>query len=43
MLRDENVRIPGYRRFELEARALLEGIEIEDALFTSLHELAARV
>ena len=43
MLRDENVRIPGYRRFELEARALLDGIEIEDALFTSLHELAVRV
>ena len=40
MLKDEGVRIPGYRRFALERKALAEGIEVDEALLAQLRELA---
>ncbi len=41
MLADPEVRVPGYRRDDLAARAQKEGIEIPDALIKQLRELAA--
>jgi len=41
MLQDEGVRLPGYRRYELEAKAQAEGIEIALALASELERLAA--
>ncbi len=41
MLADEDVRIPGYRRNELTAKAKANGLTIPDALLAQLHTLAA--
>ena len=41
MLQDEGVRIPGYRRFELDRVAEEQGIEVDDALWASLQKMAA--
>lgn len=41
MLADDDVRIPGYRRNELAARAQAGGLSISDALFAQLQALAA--
>ena len=43
MLADDGVRIPGYRRNDLAARAARDGIAIPDALFAQLHKLAGEV
>ena len=40
MLADEGVRLPGYRRNALAARAANEGVEIPQALADTLHRLA---
>ena len=40
MLADEGVRLPGYRRNALAARAAKEGVEIPQALADTLHRLA---
>ena len=39
MLMDPEVRLPGYRRFELERRAQTEGIEVSAALLDELQTL----
>ncbi|HEY4373429.1 MAG TPA: Ldh family oxidoreductase [Burkholderiales bacterium] len=41
MLADPEVRVPGYRRDELAAKAQAEGVEIPEALAKQLRELAA--
>ena len=41
VLQDETVRIPGYRRNDLAARAATDGVSIPDALFAQLTALAA--
>lgn len=41
MLADPEVRVPGYRRNELAAKAQGEGVEIPDALVQQLRDLAA--
>jgi (2R)-3-sulfolactate dehydrogenase (NADP+) len=41
MLADEDVRLPGYRRFENRDAALSSGITIPDALFAQLTALAS--
>lgn len=41
MLADPEVRVPGYRRDELAAKAQTDGVEIPDALIKQLRELAA--
>ncbi|MDZ4253521.1 MAG: Ldh family oxidoreductase [Sulfuritalea sp.] len=41
MLIDPEVRLPGYRRFELERRAQADGIEVAVALVDQLEALAA--
>ena len=41
MLADEGVRIPGYRRNELTAKAQADGLMISDALLAQLQTLAA--
>ena len=43
MLEDEGVRIPGYRRFDLEKQAQLQGVEVDDALWATLQKFAAIV
>jgi (2R)-3-sulfolactate dehydrogenase (NADP+) len=40
MLADESVRIPGYRRNALAAKALADGVTIPDALLSQLRQLA---
>lgn len=42
MLVDDDVRIPGYRRFALADRALVEGLEVDEATLVTLRELAAK-
>ena len=41
MLKDREVRLPGHRREALEARADVEGIDVSDALYAELMQLAA--
>ena len=40
MLADDDVRVPGYRRNALTARAAADGVTISDALLAQLHALA---
>ncbi len=40
MLADEDVRVPGYRRGALAARAQVEGVVVSDALLSELRQLA---
>ena len=40
MLADDGVRIPGYRRNELAAKAQVDGLKISDALLAQLRQLA---
>ena len=42
MLAEESVRLPGVRRDDARAKALREGIALEDALYRELEALAAR-
>ena len=41
MLKDPEVRLPGDRREALAARADVEGIDVSDALYAELMQLAA--
>ncbi len=40
MLADDDVRVPGYRRNALTAKAAADGVTISDALLAQLHALA---
>ena len=42
MLVDDEVRVPGYRRDAIAARAATEGVDVPEAVLKPLRELAAR-